>query len=85
MISAIPPVHARGRLWTPAFARVTKEVPRARSASPAQGLCQGRRTNRISTEDTYRLQLRTKQPCGCHNRMVLPRQSEPTIGRAVRF
>jgi hypothetical protein len=24
MISAIPPVHARGRLWTPAFAGVTK-------------------------------------------------------------
>ena len=85
MISAIPPCSRQGQALDPRFRGVTKgstsRVPRRRP----QGLCQGRRTNRISTEDTYRLQLRTKQPCGCHNRMVLPRQSEPTIGRAVRF
>ncbi len=68
----------------PAFAGVTKERP-PREPSASQGLCRGGRANRISTADTYRLPLRTDQPCGCHNRMLLPRKSEPTIGRAVRF
>src|SRR5438046_365331 len=37
------------------------------------------------SEDTYRFRLSTDQPCVCHNRMLLPRISAPTIGRAVRF
>src|SRR6266436_562987 len=33
----------------------------------------------------HRSRLSADQPCGCHNRMVRPRLSAPTIGRAVRF
>ena len=32
------------------------------------------------SEDTYRFRLSTENPCRCHNRMVLPRMSAPTIG-----
>jgi hypothetical protein len=37
------------------------------------------------SEDAYRFRLSADQPCGCHNRMILPGRSPPTIRRAVRF